>query len=90
VQKGSDYKMSDKLNGKPVTFDHPEKLTEGVSLEKGDVVAKSFISEEDGVVKSNIVVENKVTGEIAKRDSVIGEIDQVEDVEIDEDGYEEY
>ncbi|MGK0465221.1 hypothetical protein [Clostridium sp.] len=82
--------MSDKLNGKPVTFDHPEKLTEGVSLEKGDVVAKSFISEVDGVVKSNIVVENKVTGETAKRDSVIGEIDQIEDEEIDEDGYEEY
>lgn len=90
MQKGSDYIMSDKLNGKPVTFDHPEKLTEGVSLEKGDVVAKSFVSEEDGVVKSNIVVENKVTGETAKRDSVIGEIDQVEDEEIDEDGYEEY
>ncbi|MEK6265651.1 MAG: hypothetical protein N2B06_12940 [Clostridium sp.] len=80
--------MSDKLNGKPVTFDHPEKLTEGISLEKGDVVAKSFISEEDGVVKSNIVVENKVTGEIAKRDSVIGEIDQFEDEEINgEEGY---
>ncbi|MBK5240084.1 hypothetical protein [Clostridium sp.] len=79
--------MSDKLNGRPVTFDHPEKLTQGISLEKGDVVAKSFISEEDGCVKSNIIVENKVTGEIAKRDSVIGEIDQVVDEEYDEEEY---
>ncbi|MGH4120445.1 hypothetical protein [Clostridium sp.] len=82
--------MSDKLNGKPVTFDHPEKLTEGVSLEKGDVVAKSFISEEDGCVKSNIVVENKVTGEIVKKDAIIGEIDQVVDEEEYDEDYEEY
>jgi len=66
--------MIDRLSGKPVTFDHPEKLTQGVSLEKGDVTAKSFISEVDGEVKSNIVIENRVTGEIAKRDAVIGEI----------------
>ncbi len=80
--------MSDKLNGKPVTFDHPEKLTEGVSLEKGDVVVKSFINEEDGHVKSNIVVENKATGEVEKKDAVIGEIDQVEDEEVEyEDGF---
>jgi hypothetical protein len=82
--------MSDKLNGKPVTFDHPEKLTQGVSLEKGDVVAKSFISEEDGCVKSNIIIENKVTGEVAKRDSVIGEIDQVVDEDEYDEDYEEY
>lgn len=82
--------MSDKLNGKPVTFDHPEKLTQGVSLEKGDVVARSFISEEDGCVKSNIIVENKVTGEIAKRDAVIGEIDQVVDEDEYDEDYEEY
>jgi len=74
--------MNDRLNEKPVTFDHPEKLTQGVSLEEGDVVAKTFINEVDGVVKANIVVENKVTGEVAKRDTVIGEI--VED-EYDED-----
>ena len=74
--------MDDRLNSKPVTFDHPEKLTQGVSLEKGDIVAKTFINEVDGVVKANIVVENKVTGEVAKRDTVIGEI--VED-EYDED-----
>ena len=43
--------MSDILNSKPVTFDHPEKLTQGVSLEKGDVVAKTFINEVDGLVK---------------------------------------
>jgi hypothetical protein len=82
--------MSDALNSKPVTFDHPEKLTQGVSLEKGDLVAKAFINEEDGCVKSNIVIENKVTGEVAKRDTIIGEIDQIEDDEIDEDEYEEY
>ncbi|MCJ7691211.1 MAG: hypothetical protein MUO60_18125 [Clostridiaceae bacterium] len=82
--------MSDKLNGKPVTFDHPEKLAEGVSLEKGDVVAKSFISEEDGCVKSNIVFENKVTGEIAKKDTIIGEIDQFEDEDEYDEDYEEY
>lgn len=78
--------MSDRLNSKPVTFDHPEKLTEGVSLEKGDIVAKTFINEEDGCVKTNIVIENKVTGEIAKRDSVLGEIveDEFEDEEEEE------
>ena len=43
--------MNDRLNDKPVTFDHPEKLTQGVSLEKGDITAKTFISEEDGCVK---------------------------------------
>ncbi|MCJ7687892.1 MAG: hypothetical protein MUO60_00970 [Clostridiaceae bacterium] len=82
--------MSDKLNGKPVTFDHPEKLTEGVSLEKGDAVAKSFISEEDGYVKSNIVFENKATGEITKKDAIIGEIDQVVDEDEYDEDYEEY
>lgn len=77
--------MDDRLNSKPITFDHPEKLTQGVSLEKGDVVAKTFINEEDGCVKCNIVVENKVTGEVAKRDEVIGEIveDEDEDEEFD-------
>jgi len=66
--------MDDRLNRRPVTFDHPEKLTEGISLVEGDVTAKAFINEEDGRVKFNIVVENKVTGEIAKRDAFIGEI----------------
>ena len=75
--------MNDKLNSKPVTFDHPEKLTEGVSLVEGDVTAKSFISEVDGHVTSNIVVENKATGEIAKRDAVIGEIVEDEDEDVD-------
>ncbi|MBU3127769.1 hypothetical protein LGL55_03610 [Clostridium tagluense] len=80
--------MSDRLNNKPVTFDHPEKLTQGVSLEKGDVVAKTFINEEDGCVKCNIVLENKVTGEVAKRDEVIGQI--VEDEYEDDDEDEEF
>lgn len=79
--------MNDKLNSKPITFDHPEKLTQGVSLDKGDITAKTFISEEDGCVKANIVVENKVTGEVAKRDEIIGEIDEEEEdfEEIDDD-----
>ena len=80
--------MSDRLDNKPITFDHPEKLTQGVALEKGDITAKTFISEEDGCVKSNIIVENKVTGEIAKSDSVIGEI--VEDEYEEEDEYEDF
>ena len=80
--------MSDRLNNKPITFDHPEKLTQGVALEKGDVTARTFISEEDGCVKSNIIVENKVTGEIAKSDSVIGEIAEEEYEE--EDEYEDF
>lgn len=83
--------MSDKLNGKPVTFDHPEKLTEGVTLEKGDVVAKAFINEVDGCVKSNIVIENKATGEVSKKDAVIGEIVvNEEDEELDSDDIIEY
>ena len=81
--------MSDRLNSKPITFDHPEKLTQGVSLEKGDIIAKTFINEEDGCVKCNIIVENKITGEIAKKDEVIGTIveDEFED---EEDEYEEF
>jgi len=75
--------MNERLNSKPITFDHPEKLTQGVSLVEGDVSAKTFINEVDGKVKANIVIENKVTGEIAKRDAVIGEI--VQDVDEDED-----
>lgn len=83
--------MSDILNSKPVTFDHPEKLTEGVTLEKGSVVAKAFINEEDGCVKSNIVIENRATGEVSKKDAVIGEIvDNVEDEDIDSDDIIEY
>lgn len=78
--------MNDRLNSKPITFDHPEKLTEGVSLVEGDVTAKSFINEVDGHVTANIVVENKATGEIAKRDAVIGEIIEDEDAgEIDDE-----
>ncbi|MBU3145703.1 hypothetical protein [Clostridium sp. CF012] len=79
--------MSDRLNSKPVTFDHPEKLTEGVSLEKDDIIAKTFINEEDGCVKCNITVENKTTGEITKRDEVIGTIvdDEYEDKDEDEE-----
>ena len=79
--------MNDRLNSKPITFDHPEKLTQGVSLEKGDVVAKTFINEEDGCVKCNIVLENKVTGEVGKRDAVIGEIVEDADEDEDEDEY---
>ena len=71
--------MSDRLNEKPVTFDHPEKLTEGVTLEEGNVTAKAFINEEDGCVKSNIVIENKATGEVAKRDVVLGNIVEEEE-----------
>ncbi|MBU3114152.1 hypothetical protein [Clostridium lacusfryxellense] len=83
--------MDDKLNGKPVTFDHPEKLTQGVSLVEGDVEAKTFINEVDGQVKCNIVIENKATGEIAKRDTVIGEIVENADEDIEEfDGEEEF
>jgi hypothetical protein len=81
--------MDDKLNGKPVTFDHPEKLTQGVSLVEGDVEAKSFINEVDGQVKCNIVIENKATGEIAKKDTVLGEIVENE-VEDDLDNEEEF
>lgn len=80
--------MSDRLNEKPVTFDHPEKLTEGLSLEKGDIVTKTFINEVDGCVKSNIVVENKVTGEISKKDEIIGEIVDSEVEEVDEEDEE--
>lgn len=80
--------MNDRLNDKPVTFDHPEKLTQGVALEKGDIIAKTFINEEDGHVKANIVVENKVTGEVAKKDEIIGEI--VENEFEDEDEDEEF
>lgn len=80
--------MDDKLNGKPVTFVHPEKLTQGVSMEKDNVIAKAFISEEDGCVKSNIVVENKITGEVEKKDAVIGNID--EEVEDEDEFDEEY
>ncbi|MBU3114153.1 hypothetical protein [Clostridium lacusfryxellense] len=75
--------MDDKLNGKPVTFDHPEKLIKGVSLEEGDVEAKTFINEVNGQVKVNIVIENKNTGEIAKKDEVIGEIVKEENVDSD-------
>ena len=75
--------MNDRLNGKPVTFDHPEKLTEGISLVEGDVTAKSFISEVDGEVKCNIVIENMATGEKAKRDAVIGEIVENENEDLD-------
>ncbi|MGH4050849.1 MAG: hypothetical protein ACREVX_05770 [Clostridium sp.] len=83
--------MNDKLNGKPVTFNNPEKLTQGVCLVEGDVTAKSFINEVDGEVKANIVIENKVTGEIAKRDAVIGEIVNNEDADVEEfDGEEEF
>lgn len=78
--------MNDRLNDKPVTFEHPEKLTEGVSLEEGNITAKAFINEEDGIVKSNIVIENKTTGEVAKRDAVIGNIDEDEyEEEIEEE-----
>ena len=76
--------MNERLNSKPITFDHPEKLTEGVSLVEGDVTAKTFINEVDGKVKANIVIENKVTGEISKRDAVIGEIVEEEDVDAGE------
>lgn len=79
--------MNDKLNEKPVTFDHPEKLTQGVSLVEGDVEAKTFINEVDGQVKCNIVIENRATGEIAKRDTVIGEI--VDNVDEDVEDFED-
>ncbi|HEY8804232.1 MAG TPA: hypothetical protein VIM42_03840 [Clostridium sp.] len=79
--------MNERLNSKPITFDHPEKLTDGISLVEGDVTAKTFINEVDGKVKANIVIENKVTGEIAKRDAVIGEIieQDVDEDEIDDE-----
>lgn len=73
--------MNDKLNNKPVTFEHPEKLTQGVTLKEGNITAKAFISEENGCVKSNIVIENKITGNVAKKDAVIGNIDEDEDEE---------
>ncbi|MCB2289722.1 hypothetical protein LGK97_08085 [Clostridium sp. CS001] len=78
--------MNDKLNDKPVTFEHPEKLTKGVTLKEGNITAKAFISEEDGCVKSNIVIENKITGNVSKKDAVIGNIDE----DVDEEEIEEY
>ena len=55
--------MIDILKTKPIIFDHPEKFIDGVSLAEGDIIAKTFINKEDGRVKCNIVVKNKVTGE---------------------------
>jgi len=75
--------MNDKLSEKPVTFEHPENLTKGVTLKEGNITARAFISEEDGCVKSNIVIENKITGNVAKKDAVVGNI--VEDENEDED-----
>ena len=73
--------MNDRLTEKPVTFDHPEKLTEGVTLKEGNITARAFISEENGCVRSNIVIENKITGNVAKKDKVIGNIDIGEETE---------
>ena len=79
--------MDDKLIEKPVTFEHPEKLTKGVTLKEGNITARAFISEEGGCVKSNIVIENKITGNVAKKDAVVGNIvnDEVEDEDEDEE-----
>ena len=73
--------MNDRLTEKPVTFDHPEKLTKGVTLKEGNITARAFISEENGCVRSNIVIENKITGNVAKKDVVIGNIDIEEETE---------
>lgn len=62
----------------PLTFDHPEKLAEGITLDEGDIYAKSFINEDNGEVKFNIIVRNKATGKEVKRDVVIGTIEDEE------------
>jgi hypothetical protein len=76
--------MNDKLISKPVTFEHPEKLTQGVTLKEGNITARAFISEEDGCVKSNIVIENKVTGKVAKKDALLGNVEEDEDEDEEE------
>lgn len=76
--------MDNRLTEKPVTFDHPEKLIEGVTLKEGNITAKAFMSEENGCVKSNIVLENKITGNVSKRDVVIGNIDIEDEIEEEE------
>lgn len=63
----------------PLTFDHPEKLSEGITLEDTDLFARSYISEDGGQIKFNIVVKNKTTGKENKRDVVIGSIEENED-----------
>lgn len=65
-------------NSTPLTFDHPEKLAEGITLDEGDIYAKSFISESNGDVKFNIIVRTKSTGKEISRDVVIGTIEDEE------------
>lgn len=75
INTNTDYGMD---TSTPLTFDHPEKLAEGVTLEEGEIYAKSFINEDNGEVKFNIVVRNKLTGKEIKRDVVIGTIEDEE------------
>lgn len=68
--------MEKKLQDKPITFEHPDKLSDGISLVDGDITAKAFINEVDGKVKYNIEVENNSTGKVSKNDYIIGEVDE--------------
>lgn len=68
--------MKKKLDDKPITFEHPDKLSDGICLEDDEVNAKAYIDEADGEIKYNIELENKTTGKISKNDFVIGKIDE--------------
>lgn len=74
--KGCDYTMEKKLDDKPITFDHPVKLSDGITLVDGDVTARAYVNEIDGHIKYNIELENKTTGKTTKNDLVIGEIEE--------------
>lgn len=74
--------MDEKIFHEPLTFDHPEKLLQGITVDEDDISVKSYIDEDNGCIRFNTIITNKVTGKETKRDLVVGELDEEE---VDED-----
>jgi hypothetical protein len=72
--------MDERVFHEPLTFDHPEKLLQGITVDEGDVSVKSYLDENEGCIRFNTVITNKATGKETRRDVVVGELAE-EDVE---------
>lgn len=72
--------MDERVFHEPLTFDHPEKLLQGITVDEGDISVKSYLDENEGCIRFNTVITNKATGKETRRDLVVGELAE-EDVE---------
>ena len=73
--------MDERVFHEPLTFDHPEKLLQGITVDQGDINVKSYLDENEGCIRFNTIITDKATGKETRRDVVVGELEEENDID---------